>query len=247
MTQTSPIPLRVDHLSVGYRGETALEDATFSARAGRVLGIVGPNGAGKSTLLRAALGLIPHDEGQVEFFGAPLRHARQRVGYMPQAKQLDFDFPMNVTDLVRMGTFGHHRPWQRLRPEQHQHVASALQLTGIESLALRQIGELSGGQRQRALLARTIAGNPDLILLDEPFAGVDMQSESVIFDALRKLCEQGATVILVHHDLTSVRQHCHDVLLLNKRVIAFGSIATTLTRRNLEATYRHTILPYGTC
>lgn len=247
MTPAAPA-FDVRELTVNLGGQTVLDSVSFNGQQGEVLGIVGPNGAGKTTLLRAVLGLIPHREGTVELLGHPLAAVREQVGYMPQAKTLNFDLPMRVRDLVRMGTFAaapgarwrtvlNPARWREQRERQEGDVRDALELVGMEDLAARRIGQLSGGQQQRVLLARTIAQQPRFIALDEPFAGVDARSEHIILAALRQLCAQGASIVLVHHDLSSVRTFCDRALLLNRRVIAHGPVDEVLTAERIGAAY----------
>lgn len=227
-------------LSVAYRAEPVLSNADFRVPQGVVMGIVGPNGAGKSTLIKAMLGFVTPLTGSSEFFGQPLRRVRQRVGYMPQSTSVDWDFPTTALDVVTMGTFGSLGWIRRPGRAERARAMAALQQTGILELASRQIGELSGGQRQRVFLARTLAQNPDLFFMDEPFQGVDAKSQHAIVAVLHALREQGKTVVMVHHDLATVRDYCDQVTLLNRRIVASGPTDEVFTRDHIRMTYEVT-------
>lgn len=234
------------NLSVAYGTHIALRNATLTVPRQVVLGIVGPNGAGKSTLIKAMLGLVPTLTGTTEFFGAPLTTSRGRVGYMPQRSNIDWDFPTTVFDAVVMGTYG-RLGWFRRPGAQERHAAhKALTQVGLTDVHRRQIGQLSGGQRQRVLLARTLAADPDLLFLDEPFQGVDAVSLTAIVDVLHGLRETGKTVVLVHHDLATVPKYCDHVCLINGEIVANGPVPETFTTENVQATYdiSHTHHPF---
>lgn len=225
------------HLSVAYRSEPVLYDVDFEVPTGVVMGIVGPNGAGKSTLIKAMLGLVKPLTGTAKFFGQPLAKVRQRVGYMPQTTSVDWDFPTTVADVVIMGTYG-TLGWFRRPGKQHRRQAmTALEQTGMEEFATRQIGELSGGQRQRVFLARTLVQQPELYFMDEPFQGIDAKSQQAIVEVLQGLQRSGKTVVLVHHDLATVTEYCDHVTLLNRDIVATGPVAETFTRDNIRTTY----------
>lgn len=229
-------PLSISGLSAGYGRTTALVDANFSVRPQTLTAIVGPNGAGKSTLLKAALGLIP-SRGRVRFWGRPLRSVRRRVGYTPQRASVDWDFPVTAIQVVAMGLYsriGWFRPVTRFWRNQ---ALEALERVGLADFAERQIGQLSGGQQQRVFLARALAQDADLYLMDEPMAGIDAATEHAVFELLTECRKNGKTVVAVHHDLDTVPTYFDDVLLLNRRTIAFGPVETTLTPANLKAAY----------
>jgi manganese/zinc/iron transport system ATP- binding protein len=232
----SSSPFAVRNLTAGYGGRPALIDVSFSARPGTLTAIVGPNGAGKSTLLKAAIGLIP-SEGEATFWGQPLDRVRSRVGYVPQRASVDWDFPVTAQQVVAMGLYpriGWLRPVSRAW---RKRALEALGRVGLAELADRQIGELSGGQQQRVFLARALAQEADLYLMDEPMAGIDAATERAIFTLLTDCRAAGRTVIAVHHDLDTVPTYFDDVLLLNRRAVAFGPVATTFTPANLKAAY----------
>jgi manganese/zinc/iron transport system ATP- binding protein len=230
-------PLAVRGLTVAY-GEKPVVfslDATFPP--GAMSAVVGPNGAGKSTLLKAALGVAPRLSGEATVFGRPLERARDRVAYVPQRATVDWDFPATAFDVVAMGLWRRLGLLGRMRPAQAAAVRDALDRVGMGDFAGRQIGQLSGGQQQRVFLARALAQDADLYLLDEPFAGVDAATERAIIDVLRALRDRRRAVICVHHDLATVEDYFDHVLLLNVRRVAEGPVATAFTAANLQATY----------
>lgn len=233
---TAP-PLDVRDLTVAYRDTPVLWNVNLTFPAGQLCAIVGPNGAGKSTLIKAALGLVPLAAGRASFFGQDLRAARKRVGYVPQRGSVDWDFPTSALDVVTMGLYG-RLGWMRRPGRNERDVArSCLERVGLADFAERQISQLSGGQQQRVFLARALAQDADLYFMDEPFAGVDEPTEKAIFEVLRDLRAAGKTVIVVHHDLETVRDYFDWVALLNVSVIASGSLPTVFTPENLHATY----------
>lgn len=184
------------------------------------------------------LGLVPRLTGRVDFFGGPLDRVRHRVGYMPQHTSVDWDFPTTVADVVTMGTHGSLGLFRRPGRKERARAREAMARTGITDLADRQIGQLSGGQRQRVFLSRTLAQDPDLYLMDEPFQGVDIVSQQAIVDVLHDLRARGRTIVLVHHDLGTVPGYCDRVTLLNSgRLVASGEIDEVFTGQNLRITY----------
>lgn len=227
----------VRDLSVAYRKNRVLESVAFTVHPGTMTAIVGPNGAGKSTLLKAILDLEPRLAGEVRFFGQPYRAVKSRIGYVPQRGSVDWDFPTDALDVVTMGLYG-RIGWFRLPGRRHRDMAmEALERMGMAEFAGRQISELSGGQQQRVFLARALVQDADLYLLDEPLAGVDAATERVIMDTLNEMKRRGKTVLVVHHDLSTVEAYFDRVLLLNRRVIAHGTTEETFTNANLAATY----------
>ncbi|TQF80971.1 metal ABC transporter ATP-binding protein [Elioraea sp. Yellowstone] len=233
-----PVPaLTVQHLSVAYDKAPVLWDVSWTTPQAGLVAIVGPNGAGKSTLLKAVLGLVPRLSGEVRVFGLPFAEARARVGYLPQRASVDWDFPATALQVVAQGRYprvGWFRPLPRAERER---ARAALAEVGMAEFAGRQIGQLSGGQQQRVFLARALALEADLYLMDEPFAGVDAATERAIVGVLQRLAGEGRTVIAVHHDLATAPQYFDHVLLLNVRAIAAGPMATTFTPENLARTY----------
>lgn len=230
--------LEITSLTAGYRGRVVLHGATMSIGAGQIMAILGPNGAGKSTLIKAALGLVPPLAGSAAFFGQPLSAVRHRVGYMPQVAAVDWDFPATVGDVVLMGTYGRLGWLRRPGPPQRALAQEAMERLSITDLAGRHISELSGGQKQRTFLARTLAGQPDLLLLDEPFAGVDIASALAITDVLRSLAGEGRAIGVVHHDLGTVKDFCtHATLLREGRVEASGPLEHAFTAETIHRAY----------
>jgi manganese/zinc/iron transport system ATP- binding protein len=231
------LALHVEDLTVAYHSKPVLWDIDLDVPPGVMAAIVGPNGAGKSTLIKAVLGLITPAAGHVTIFGRPYRAQRRRVGYVPQRSSVDWDFPTTALDVVTMGLYGHlgwlKRPGRRERTE----ALHALELVGMQDFAQRQISQLSGGQQQRVFLARALVQQADVYFLDEPMAGVDATTERAIVDILRKLRDQGKTLIVVHHDLQTVRSYFDWLLLLNVRAIAQGPVREVYTADNLRKAY----------
>ncbi|MGD9785396.1 MAG: metal ABC transporter ATP-binding protein [Hyphomicrobiaceae bacterium] len=230
-------PMSVHSLTVAYHNKPVLWDIEYEVPTASLVAIVGPNGAGKSTLIKAVLGLVPVAAGGAIFWGKPLSDVRDRIGYVPQRGSVDWEFPVSALDVVTMGRYG-KIGW--LRPVSAAHIAAArdaLDAVGMADFASRQISQLSGGQQQRVFLARALAQEADLYFMDEPFAGVDAATETAIVDVLRRLKREGRTVVVVHHDLSSVPQYFDHVLLLNGRVVAAGPMRKTFTIENLQRTY----------
>lgn len=230
-------PLEIRSLNVAYQRKMVLWDADLSIHPGRSTAIVGPNGAGKSTLLKAALGLIPAASGEVLFYGQPLKKVRSRVAYVPQRESVDWDFPVSARDVVAMGLYKKIGWCLPVRPRHKRMADEALADVGLADFAGRQISQLSGGQQQRVFLARALAQKAELHLMDEPFASVDAATEQAILTLLKKLKDQGGTVVCVHHDLDTVAEYFDDVILLNMRVVAQGAASEVLTPENLRKTY----------
>jgi manganese/zinc/iron transport system ATP- binding protein len=199
--------------------------------------IVGPNGAGKSTLLKAALGIIAPLSGTVISFGKPVADVRDRIAYVPQRASVDWDFPARVIDVVLMGLYRQVGLLGRIRGAHRRVARACLERVGMDGFATRQIGQLSGGQQQRVFLARALAQDADLYLLDEPFAGVDAATEKAIIEVLKSLRNAGKTVVAVHHDLSTVQEYFDDVFLINTRRVAEGPIQTAFTTATLQEAY----------
>ena len=236
--QDSPdCPLAIRGLTVSYAEKPAVfsVDATF--RHGSMTAIVGPNGAGKSTLLKAALGIVRPLAGRVAFFGAPLSAQRHRIAYVPQRASVDWDFPARAADVVMMGLYRRLGLLGRVRAAHRRQAAECLERVGMADFAERQIGALSGGQQQRIFLARALAQDADLYLLDEPLAGVDAATERAVIGVMKDLAKDGRTVVAVHHDLSTVPEYFDSVLLLNTSAVAEGPVAEAFTEANLQAAY----------
>jgi len=221
---TTTPALRIHDVHVRYGRAPALEGVELEIAPGRVHGLIGMNGSGKSTLFKAVMGLVRPQRGAVELFGAPPEAARRagRVAYAPQSEDVDWQFPVSVRDVVAMGRYGRLGVQRRLRDEDRAAVAAALERVELTDLADRQIGALSGGQRKRAFVARGLAQGAELLLLDEPFAGVDKRSEATITALLRELAAEGRTILVSTHDLVAVPALCDEVALLNRRVVIQG-------------------------
>ena len=229
--------LSVSGLSFAYRDLLVLREVTLDLPQGVVLGVIGPNGAGKSTLLKAVVGLLKPAKGTVACFGQPLQKVRRRVGYMRQASSVDWDFPTTVSDVVLIGTYGGLGWFRRPGTKERDVAVAALKRVGIPHLAHRPISQLSGGERQRTFLARLLAQQPDLLLLDEPFAGVDAASQEAITSVLHELRDEGRTVVIVHHDLATVPTLCDWTCLLNRTVMGFGPTKDVFTDEMVKQAY----------
>jgi manganese/zinc/iron transport system ATP- binding protein len=232
--------LTIDSLFVNYERTAVLWDISFSIPAGTLIGIVGPNGAGKSTLLKAVLGLVKPLSGRIDLFSKPLQESRSRIAYVPQRETVDWDFPITALEVVLMGRYGRLGWFGKLRKADREAAWQALELVGMSPFADRQIGELSGGQQQRLFLARALVQNPDLFLLDEPFAGVDLATEKAIVNLLKTLRDQGKTIIVVHHDLPTVTEYFDWALLLNTRLIACGPVSEVFHKEQILAAFGKT-------
>jgi len=197
--------LKVNNLTVGYTQKPVLWGIDFSIPEGKIVGVVGPNGAGKSTLLKSIMDIIPISNGSVEIFGSSLDEVRHRVSYVPQRESVDWDFPASVYDVVMMGRFGQLGLLRRPGAIDKQIVKDCLEKVGMTDFSKRQISQLSGGQQQRVFIARALAQQADFYLLDEPFAGVDAATEKAIIELLRNMARENKTLMVVHHDLQSVK------------------------------------------
>ena len=231
--------LEIKNLSVAYNGRPALEGITFSVPKGAMLGVVGPNGGGKSTLLKAMLGLVRPQTGTVEILGRWVdRRVRKLVGYVPQREDVDWNFPVSAFDVAMMGRVPSMRPFCRPTAHDRELVWEALKTAGMERLADTPIGGLSGGQQQRVFLARALAQEAQVLLLDEPVSGVDAPSQHEIFDLLHRLQGEGKTVVVTTHDLSCVAERFDLALLLNRRVISLGKPEEVFTPELLNEAYQ---------
>jgi manganese/zinc/iron transport system ATP- binding protein len=229
--------LEIAGLSVAYDAVPAVWNASFRVEPGTLMAIVGPNGAGKSTLLKGLLGMLPRLAGRVRVFGQDPARSRGEIAYVPQRSSVDWDFPATVLDVVLMGTYG-RLGWLR-RPGKKERAAAvdALKMVEMDEFQGRQIAELSGGQQQRVFLARALVQDAALYLMDEPFAGVDAVTERAIVLLLKRLRDDGRTIVVVHHDLSTVPEYFDAVTLLDRRIIASGPVAEVFTRARVEETY----------
>ncbi len=241
--------LWAEHVTVTYRnGVTALSDASFSVPRGSIAALVGVNGAGKSTLFKAVMGFLPLAGGDIRILGQSVKAALKDgvVAYVPQAEEVDWSFPVLVEDVVMMGRYGRMGFLRIPSDADRKAVADALQRVGMSDFRKRQIGELSGGQRKRVFLARALAQDGQVILLDEPFTGVDVQTEEAIIKLLRELRDEGRVMLVSTHNLGSVPEFCDHTVLVKGTVLKHGPTETTFTRENLEAAFggvlRHFVL-----
>jgi manganese/iron transport system ATP-binding protein len=232
--------LSVSSVTVTYRnGQTALRDASFSIPRGTITALVGVNGSGKSTLFKAIMGFVPSGSGSVTIMGEPAGRALKRniVAYVPQAEEVDWNFPVLVEDVVMMGRYGHMGFLRIASAEDRRMVDAALERVGMASYRKRQIGELSGGQKKRVFLARALAQEGQVILLDEPFTGVDVTTEEAIIRLLQELRTEGRIMLVSTHNLGSVPEYCDRAVLLNKTVLAAGPTDEVFTHENLQKAF----------
>lgn len=230
-------PLSIHDVTVAYHRKPVLWDVDLDVPEGRLVGIIGPNGAGKSTLLKAALDLIPKVSGVVTIYGKPYGKQRHLVAYVPQRETVDWDFPVDALDVVTMGLYGRIGWFRPVRRRHRRAAMDALERVGLGDYAKRQISNLSGGQQQRVFLARALAQDAKLYLMDEPFASVDAATERAIVQVLRELKAAGRTVLVVHHDLQTVAEYFDHLIMLNMRVVAHGPTKDVFTQDNLVKTY----------
>lgn len=230
--------ISVQGVSVAYDQKRVLTNLFLDIEEGHLYGVIGPNGAGKSTFFKALLGLITLDAGEVQFRGGRIEKHRKQVVYIPQKNDIDWDFPTTVLDVVLMGRYPHKKLLQRINATDRELALAALEKLGIADLRDRQIGALSGGQQQRVFIARALCQQADIFFLDEPFVGVDITTEEKIITILKELVEAGKTILVVHHDLSSVPDYFDKVILLNQRLVAYGDTLTTFTTENITKAYQ---------
>lgn len=235
--QVSNPVLEVHDLTVSYDKNPVLWNIDFSIPKGKLVGIVGPNGAGKSTLLKSIMGLVEPQSGYIKIFDSELKDIRQRIGYVPQRETVDWDFPASVLDVVLMGRYGRRGLFRRLNSEDKDIAMHSLAKVHMEKYASRQIGQLSGGQQQRVFIARSLAQQAELYLMDEPFAGVDASAESSILSLLQEMRDEQKTILVVHHDLQSAFEYFDWVILINMRLIASGPKEDVFKPELLQETY----------
>ena len=239
-SSTDAISLAVEHVSVTYpNGHQAIRDISFTLQGRTVCALVGVNGSGKSTLFNTIMGIIRPQSGSVRVNGLPVAQAMRQNGiaYVPQSENIDWHFPILVKDVVMLGRYGHMGMLRRPRAADRDAVAAALERLGIADLAERQIGALSGGQKKRVFLARALAQQSRIILLDEPFTGVDAKTEFAVMELLKNLRDEGYLMLVSTHNLGAVPQYCNEVVLINRELIAHGDIAEIYTVDNLERAF----------
>lgn len=240
MSRTPELALTVDDVSVTYsNGHQAIRNASFSLSGGTICALVGVNGSGKSTLFKSIMGLVKPSSGQVRLNGEAISEVLKKnlIAYVPQTEEVDWNFPVLVSDVVMMGRYGKMNFLRIPRQQDRDVINDAMARVGISALSQRQIGELSGGQKKRIFLARALAQQGCVLLLDEPFTGVDVKTENAIIDLLRTLRDEGHLILVATHNLGSVPEFCDSVILVNRTVLAAGPTATTFTQSNLEKTF----------
>ena len=230
-------PVSIHDLTVAYHRKPVLWDVDLDIPEGKLIAIVGPNGAGKSTLIKAVMDLVPKASGKVMIYGKSFKKQRKLVAYVPQRESVDWDFPIDALGVVVMGRYNKIGWCKSVRKRDTQAAMEALDRVGMTDYAHRQISQLSGGQQQRVFLARALAQDSTIYFMDEPFASVDAATEKAIVKVLRDLRSSGKTVVVVHHDLQTVREYFDHVILLNMRVVAHGPVDEVFTDENLKKTY----------
>jgi manganese/zinc/iron transport system ATP- binding protein len=233
---TSPV-IEVHDLTVSYDQSPVLWNVDLSLPSGKLIGILGPNGAGKSTLIKAIMGLVKPTSGYVKIFDKTLQDVRSRISYVPQRESVDWNFPASVLDVVMMGTYGKLGLFKRPGKKEKEIALGCLDQVGMMSFVNRQISELSGGQQQRVFIARALAQEADLYLMDEPFAGVDMATETAIFQLLKDMTAKGKTIIVVHHDIHSAMNYFDWIIMLNLHLVGSGPTELVMTEELLRKTY----------
>ena len=233
----SRIPIQIHDMTIAYHRKPVLWDVDLDVPEGKLVGIVGPNGAGKSTMITSIMDLVPKASGWVKIYGEPYEKMRRSIGYVPQRESVDWDFPISALEVVTMGRYGRLGWIRRPGREDRRAAEEALDKVGMGEYANRQISQLSGGQQQRVFLARALAQDTQIYLMDEPFAGVDSATEQAIIDILMELRKQDKTILVVHHDLQTVTRYFDWVIMLNMRVVASGPTAEVFTDENLHKTY----------
>ncbi|MDJ0697259.1 metal ABC transporter ATP-binding protein [Mastigocoleus sp. MO_188.B34] len=235
----SRIAVQVEEVTVAYNGKVALHGANLELKTSSISGLVGMNGSGKSTLFKSIMGFVKPTTGRVLIKGMPISKAQKQnlVAYIPQAEDVDWNFPINVKDVVMMGRYGYMNFLRIPSANDRKVVREGLKRTHMEEFSDRQIGELSGGQKKRAFLARALAQQAQIILLDEPFAGVDIKTEKAIIQLLVELRNMGHTILISTHDLSSISTFCDDVVLINRTILAYGPTGEIFTEENIARTF----------
>ncbi|WP_088840464.1 metal ABC transporter ATP-binding protein [Listeria sp. ILCC797] len=227
----------ITNITVRYEDKVVLDDISVAIKLGKLTGIIGPNGAGKSTLLKAMMGLVKREAGEVMISDVALIKVKQKIAYVPQRSEIDLTFPITVQETVLLGTYPSLRLMQKPGKKEKERAHQALKQVGMESYAKKQIGQLSGGQLQRIFIARALAQNAEIFLLDEPFAGIDATSERFIMGLLKKLRDSGKTIVVVHHDFHKVAEYFDEIILLNKKLITAGPVEAHFTDEMIKRAY----------
>lgn len=233
------IAIEIKNVSVRYHEKTVLKDATANVPIGAICGLVGMNGAGKSTLFKSIMAAVPLSKGSVRLAGHSVKAAQEKgiVAYVPQTEAIDWNFPVSVADVVMMGRYGFMNLMRIPNGQDKKAVREALERVHLSDYADRQIGQLSGGQRKRVFVARALAQGASILLLDEPFAGVDAKTEASLVELLRELQKQNVTTLIAAHDLNTIGSYCDHIILLNKTVVAAGPTKKVFTQKNIALTY----------
>ncbi len=233
------ISIDIENVTVAYNGKVALHNASLKLKAGTVCGLVGMNGAGKSTLFKAIMGFVKPVSGRILINGLPIRRVQKSslVAYVPQSEEVDWNFPVSVYDVVMMGRYGYMNLLRIPRLQDKQAVRASLERVQMWEMSDRQIGELSGGQRKRTFFARALAQQGTVLLLDEPFAGVDIKTEKLMISLLMELSHAGHTILISTHDLASITTFCDQVVLINRSILAYGETSEVFTEENLSRTF----------
>lgn len=243
----STISIDLENVTVAYHGRVALHQASLQLKAGSICGLVGMNGAGKSTLFKAIMGFVKPLSGRILIQSLPLRLVQKQnlVAYVPQAEEVDWNFPVSVYDVVMMGRYGYMN-WLRMpKATDKQAVRASLERVEMWSMRDCQIGELSGGQKKRAFFARALAQQGTVLLLDEPFAGVDVKTEKLLITLLMEMREAGYTILISTHDLDSITTFCNQVVLINRTILAYGETSEVFTEENLSRTFGGSVSDLG--
>jgi len=233
------ISIDIENVTVAYHGKVALHSASLQLKAGTICGLVGMNGAGKSTLFKAMMGFVKPASGQILINGLPIRRVQKSnlVAYVPQSEEVDWNFPVSVHDVVMMGRYGYMNLLRIPRSPDKRAVRESLERVEMWEMRDRQIGELSGGQKKRTFFARALAQQGTVLLLDEPFAGVDIKTEKMMIDLLIELRQAGHTILISTHDLASITTFCDQVVLINRSILAYGNTSEVFTEENLSRTF----------
>ncbi len=239
MAPTTKIAIDIENVSVSYHQTTVLQNATAQVPRGAMCGLVGMNGAGKSTLFKAIMAAVPITSGKVRLNGYSVKAAQKNgvVAYVPQSEAVDWQFPVSVRDVVMMGRYGRMNILRRASKADEAAVQAALERVHLQSFNDRQVGQLSGGQRKRVFVARALAQGASILLLDEPFAGVDAKTEASLVELLQELQKQGVTILVAAHDLSTIGVYCDHMILLKKTVVASGRTKKVFTQQNIALTY----------
>jgi ABC-type Mn2+/Zn2+ transport system ATPase subunit len=237
------VSIDIENVTVAYHGKIALHSASLQLHAGTICGLVGMNGAGKSTLFKAIMGFVKPTTGRILINDLPIRHVQKNslVAYVPQSEEVDWQFPVSVYEVVMMGRYGYMNLLRIPGTIDKQIVRESLERVEMWDMRDRQIGELSGGQKKRAFFARALAQQGNVLLLDEPFAGVDIKTEKMMIDLLISLQQSGHTVLISTHDLASITTFCDQVVLINRSILAYGDTSEVFTEENLSRTFGGTI------